>query len=196
MMPFHSCYVYVTWKSKEVQRRGEVLKPSYGCVCNFYGMQLTILDMILTIFSLVIAFWLIDDDNHYIHLFLTFLKIKLDDVNHHIHLFLTFLKIKLIDSSSSKNKIYLTSVVDSMVSNLALLSDRHNIKSAPKERISLRIPHGTVVLRHTFYSFLIIWVVFKFRGRTSSHLANTISYSLNLLFSVKSDVSKQTFRTL
>ena len=90
----------------------------------------------------------------------------------------------------------LTFVVDSMTSNLALISDRHNIKSAPKERNSLRIPHVTVVLRLKFYSFLIIWVMFTFRGCTSSQLANTISQSLNLLFTVKSDASKQTFRTL
>ena len=69
----------------------------------------------------------------------------------------------------------LTFVVDSMTSNLALISDRHNIKSAPKERISLWIPHVTVVIRHKFYSFLIIWVVITFCGCTSLQLANTIS---------------------
>ena len=70
----------------------------------------------------------------------------------------------------------LTFAVNSMKSNLALISDRHNIKPAPKERISLWISHVTVVLRHRFFSFLIIWViVFTFRGCTSSQLANTIS---------------------
>ena len=69
----------------------------------------------------------------------------------------------------------LTFVVDSTTSNLALISDRHNIKSAPKERISLQIPHVTVVLRHKFYSFLIIWVVFTSPGCTFLQLANTIS---------------------
>ena len=83
-----------------------------------------------------------------------------------------------------------------MTSNLALISDRHNIKSAPKERNSLRIPHVTVVLRLKFYSFLIIWVVLKFCGCTSSQLPKTVSYFLNPLFTVKSDASKQTFRTL
>ena len=68
----------------------------------------------------------------------------------------------------------LTFVVDSMASNLALISDRHNIKSAPKQCISLWNPHVTVVLRHKFYSFLI-WVVFTFCGCISSQLANAIS---------------------
>ena len=66
-------------------------------------------------------------------------------------------------------------VVDSMTSNLVLISKRHNKKSVPKERIPLQSPHVTVVLGHEFYSFLIIWVVFTFRGCTSSQLANTIS---------------------
>ena len=66
-------------------------------------------------------------------------------------------------------------LVDSMTSNLALISDRHNKKSVPKERIPLWIPHVTVVFRHKFCSFLIMWVVFKFCGCTSSQLANTIS---------------------
>ena len=61
---------------------------------------------------------------------------------------------------------YLTFAVDSITSNLALIADKHNIKSAPKEHISLRIPHVTVVLRHKFYSFLIMWVMFTFRGCT------------------------------
>ena len=69
----------------------------------------------------------------------------------------------------------LTFVVDSMMLNLALISERQNTKSAPKERISLRIPHVHVVLRHKFYSFLIIWVVFTFRDCTSLQLENTIS---------------------
>ena len=47
-----------------------------------------------------------------------------------------------------------------------------------------------------FYFFSIICVVFTFLGCTSSQLANTISYSLNLLFIVKLDASKQTFRRL
>ena len=67
-----------------------------------------------------------------------------------------------VHGERQRNNIYLqllTFVVDSMTSNLALISDRHNTKSAPKERISLRIPQVTVVLRHKFYSFLIIWVV-------------------------------------
>ena len=70
---YHSCYIYVTWKSKEVVRRREVLKPSYRGRgrCSFYGMQLTTLDIMLTIFSLVIALQLIDDVNHHMHLFLT-----------------------------------------------------------------------------------------------------------------------------
>ena len=45
------------------------------CVCvfvyNFYEMQLTTLDIMLTIFNLVIALSLIDDVNHHMHLFLT-----------------------------------------------------------------------------------------------------------------------------
>ena len=45
-----------------------------------------------------------------------------------------------------KIKLYLTFVIDSMTSNLALISDRHKKKSAPKEYISLRIPHVTAVL--------------------------------------------------
>ena len=65
-------------------RREKVLKTSYGgwedacaCVCvsvfvyNFYEMQLTTLDIMLTIFNLVIALSLIDDVNHHMHLFLT-----------------------------------------------------------------------------------------------------------------------------
>ena len=72
--------IFVNWKSEEVVRRGEVLKPSYGLegggeegvwVCNFYGVHLTTLDIMLTIFSLVIALWLTDDVNHHMHLFLT-----------------------------------------------------------------------------------------------------------------------------
>ena len=81
-----------------------------------------------------------------------------------------------------------------MTSNLALISDRHKIKSEPKECISLQIPHVTDVLRHKFYSFLIIWVVFTFCGCTSPQVANTISSSykpiINLLFIVKSDALK------
>ena len=72
MVPFHSCSIYVTWKSIEVVRRRDVLKPSYeGRRGYFYGMQLTTLDIMLTIFNLVIALWLIDDVNHHMHLFLT-----------------------------------------------------------------------------------------------------------------------------
>ena len=56
---------------------GEVLKPSYegggggGGGQDFSGMELTPLDIMLTIFSLVNAFLLIDDVDHYMHLFLT-----------------------------------------------------------------------------------------------------------------------------
>ena len=32
MVPFLSCYIYVTLKSKEVVRRVEIFKPSYVCV--------------------------------------------------------------------------------------------------------------------------------------------------------------------
>ena len=39
--------------------------------CNFYGMQLTTLDIMLRTFSLVIALWLIDNVNHHMYLFLT-----------------------------------------------------------------------------------------------------------------------------
>ena len=71
MVPFHSCYIYVTWKSKEVVRK-DVLKPSYGGRGGyFYGIQLTTLDIMLTIFNLVITLWLTDDVNHHMHLFLT-----------------------------------------------------------------------------------------------------------------------------
>ena len=40
-------------------------------------------------------------------------------------------QIKVIDSSSSRNKLYSTFVVDSKTSNLVHISDRHKIKSAP-----------------------------------------------------------------
>ena len=70
MLPFHSCYIYVTWKSKEVVRRRDVLKPSFGGRRGyFYGMQSTTLDIMLTIFNLVIALWLINDVHHRLHLF-------------------------------------------------------------------------------------------------------------------------------
>ena len=36
------------------------------------------------------------------------------------------MKIKLIHSSSSENKLYLTFAVDSMTSNITLISHRHN----------------------------------------------------------------------
>ena len=63
------------WAGEELRggEEGEV----YGVggeevwVCNFYGMQLTTLDIMLTIFSLVMALWLIDGVNHHMHLFLT-----------------------------------------------------------------------------------------------------------------------------
>ena len=71
MLPSRSCYIYATWNNKEVGRRGEVVKPLYGWRGNFYGMQLTPLDIMLTIFSLVIALLLTDDVNHHMHLFLT-----------------------------------------------------------------------------------------------------------------------------
>ena len=70
----------------------------------------------------------------------------------------------------------LTFVVDSMTSNLALISDRYNIKSAPKERISFRNPHVTVVLRHKFYSFLI-WETFCSFPPTPTHLEKVYSCS-------------------
>ena len=38
---------------------------------------------------------------------------------------------KVIDSSSFINKLYSTFAVDSMISNLVQVSDRHKIKSAP-----------------------------------------------------------------
>ena len=34
MVPFHSCYICVTWQSKEVDKRGEVLKASF---CGWVG---------------------------------------------------------------------------------------------------------------------------------------------------------------
>ena len=80
------------------------------------------------------------------------------------------IKLKVVDSSSSKIKLYSTFVVDGMTSNFVFISDRHKIKSAPKECISLRIPHVTVA---DIYSFLIIQVVLTFCGCTSSQLANT-----------------------
>ena len=171
MVPAHSCYIYVTWNSKEMGRRdgeeGGGFKAIIWVVGQFYRMQLTTLGIMLTIFSLVIALLLTDDVNHHMHLFLTC-----------IYLFFCHtqtIKIKVIDSPSSKNKLNSTFVVDGMTSNLALISDRHKIKSAPEECISLGIPHATVVRRHKIYSFLIIQVVFTFCGCTSSQLANLIS---------------------
>ena len=54
------------------------------------------------------------------------------------------------------------------MSNLALISDRHKIKSAPKECISVRITHVTLVRRHKIYSFLKIQIAFTFCGCTST----------------------------
>ena len=128
MVAFHSYHIYVTWKTKEVVRRREVLKPSYAGEgeggCNFYGMHLTTLDIMLTIFSLVIAPWLIDDVNHHMHLFLlctyskqfqTFfsmplknLQVPLKVLHKMVNSFVTQrIRIKLIHSFCSGNKLYL-----------------------------------------------------------------------------------------
>ena len=179
MVLSHSCYIYATCNSKEMGRRGQVLKPSYGWRGSFYGMLIP-LDIMLTIFNLIIALLLTDDVNHHMHLFLTctysrqfqtFFSMSLKNLQG----LLKLLDKMLLYSSSSKNKLYSTFAVYGMTSNLALISDKHKIKSAPKECISLRIPHVTIVRRHKIYSFLIIQVVFTFRGCTSSQLANTIS---------------------
>ena len=66
MVLSHSYYIYATWKSNDVGMR-EVLRPSYGWGTNFCGMSLTPLDIMLTIFRLVIALLLTDDVNYYIH---------------------------------------------------------------------------------------------------------------------------------
>ena len=135
-------------------------------------MQLTTLGIMLTISSLVIAPLLTDDVNRHLNLFLT-CTIEFHTVSLLCHT--QTIKIKVIDSSNSKNKLYSTFVLDCMASNLTLISDRHKIKLAPKECISLRIPHVTVVCRHKIYSFLVMQVVFTFCGCISSQLANTIS---------------------
>ena len=70
ILPSHSCYIYATWKSKEVERE-EILKPLYGEGTNFYRMELTPLNIRFIIFRLVIVLLLIDDVNHCMHLFLT-----------------------------------------------------------------------------------------------------------------------------
>ena len=58
-------------RAKEVGR-GQILKSSYWWGGgNFYGMELTPLDIRFTIFSLVIVLLLTDDVNHSMHLFLT-----------------------------------------------------------------------------------------------------------------------------
>ena len=175
MVPFHSC-IYVTW---EVVRREEILKPSYLGDYNFYGMQLTTLDMMLTIFSLVISLWLTDEINHHTYLFATLQvtlqltsSTKSSPKNGKFFCLKQTVKIKVIDSSSFKNKLYWTY---SMASYLALISDKHKIKTARKERIPLQIAHINVVLRRKFYTFLIIWVVFTFPGCLNSQLSNTIS---------------------
>ena len=178
MVPFHSC-IYVTW---EAVRREEILKPSYLGEHNFYGMQLTTLDIMLTIFSLVIFLWLIDDINHHIYLFVTLQvtlqltsSTKSSPKNGKFFCLKQTVKIKVIDSSSSENKLYWTFVVYSMASYFALISDKHKIKTARKERIPLQIAHINVVLRRKFYIFLTIWVVFTFPGCLNSQLSNTIS---------------------
>ena len=76
MLPFHSCYIYVTWRSKEVVRRRDVLKPSFE---GGGEERLFLWDAVdhsrhhayNLLFSLVIALWLIDEVNHHMHLFLT-----------------------------------------------------------------------------------------------------------------------------
>ena len=40
-------------------------------------------------------------------------------------------QMKVLDSSSSRNELYLTFVIDNVTSNLVRISDRHKIKSAP-----------------------------------------------------------------
>ena len=175
---------------------------------QFYGTQLITLDIMLTIFSLVIALLLTDDVNHHMHLFLTCIYLfstvsnffqnviekltsstKSSPQNVKFFCHTQTIKNKVIDSSSSKNKLYSTFVVDGIMSNLALISDRHKIKSAPKECISLRITHVTLVRRHKIYSFLKIQIAFTFCGCTSSQLANAICQYLNLLFTIKLDAS-------
>ena len=69
ILPSHSCYIYTTWKSKQVGM-GEVLKTSYGWWTNFYEMELIPLDIILLILILVIGLLLTDDINHYMYVFL------------------------------------------------------------------------------------------------------------------------------
>ena len=101
------------------------------------------------------------------------------------------MKIKVIDLFSSKTKLYSTFFVDSMTSNLVVISDRHKIKSAPLERISLQTPHVTVVPIRKFYSlFVILWL----------HLLTISKYSflvfLPIVDIVKSDASNRIFRTL
>ena len=70
MLPSHSCYIYPTWKSKQVGM-GEVLKTSYGWGTNFYETELIPLDIILLILILVIRLLLTDDIKHYMYVFLT-----------------------------------------------------------------------------------------------------------------------------
>ena len=193
MVPSHSCYIYVTWNSRDGEEEGG-FKAIIWVEGQFYGMQLTTLDIMHTIFSLVIALLLTDYVNHHMHLFLTCIYLfsrvsnffqyvieklssstKSSPQNAKFFCHTQTMEIKVIDSSSSKYKLYSTFLVDGMTSNLALISDRHKIKSAPKECISLWIPHVTVVCRHRIYLFLIIQVAFTFCGCTSSQLANTIS---------------------
>ena len=65
--------------------------------------------------------------------------------------------------------------------SFALISKWCKTKPAPWERISLQIHYATVVLVRKFKGLLKIKTVFKFGGCTFLQLANTISYSLNLL---------------
>ena len=70
MVPYHSYYVYATWRSKKVVK-GKVLKSLYRqgkpqrWGSSFYGRELTPLDIMFTIFSLAIAVLLIDDVKHF-----------------------------------------------------------------------------------------------------------------------------------
>ena len=67
IVPSDSCYIYVTWKSKEVGR-GRLQSHHMGGGTNFYGMELTPPDIRFTIFRMVMVLLLVDDVNHYMHL--------------------------------------------------------------------------------------------------------------------------------
>ena len=129
----------------EEQRGGEGRDFSHdmGVRTKLYGMELTPLDTMLRIFSLLIALLLIDDVNHYMHLFSTvsnyfqyIIKLASSTKRSAQNAYKLFchtetIKIKVIDSSKSENKLYSTVVVDSMTSNPVPISNKCKIKSAP-----------------------------------------------------------------